>query len=257
MAISMGAALLGSAVIGTAGSLKAASSAKKAAKTATDAQFRMYQQTREDQAPWREAGVAALGQLQEFTKPGANLTALLEAQPGYIARRDEGMGMITRNHALRGALNSGGTLKALNRFGQDHASNEYTNIFNRYASLANVGQTANQQIQAANSQYVNALGENAWGKANATASAYNNIAGIWSNTLGQFAGGPSGGGGGSAPGAPFPAYPGTKRLGVATLPVTGPGGDSAGYPIGGGWGTPGGGWGSSISGSSLSFNPEF
>ena len=55
-----------------------------------------------------------------------------EADPGYAFRQSEGMKALERSAAARGGLLSGGTLKGIQRFGQDLASQEYTNAFNRY-----------------------------------------------------------------------------------------------------------------------------
>ena len=55
-----------------------------------------------------------------------------EADPGYAFRQSEGMKALERSAAARGGLLSGGTLKGIQRFGQDLASQEYQNAFNRY-----------------------------------------------------------------------------------------------------------------------------
>jgi hypothetical protein len=67
MAIGTGTAILGSALLGGAMSSKAASKAAKtsaaSADYATGLQKEMYDQTREDQTPWRDTGANALSQL--------------------------------------------------------------------------------------------------------------------------------------------------------------------------------------------------
>jgi len=55
-----------------------------------------------------------------------------QADPGYAFRQSEGMKALERSAAARGGLLSGGTLKGIQRFGQDLASQEYQNAFNRY-----------------------------------------------------------------------------------------------------------------------------
>jgi hypothetical protein len=52
--------------------------------------------------------------------------------PGYQFRLKEGMQGLERSAAARGGLLSGGTLKGIQRYGQDMASQEYQNAFNRY-----------------------------------------------------------------------------------------------------------------------------
>ena len=92
-----------------------------------------------------------------------------EADPGYQFRLTEGQKGLDRSAAARGGLQSGTALKAAQRFGQDYASNEYGNAYNRYntdqttqynrlASIAGLGQTANSANQAAGGNYANAVG---------------------------------------------------------------------------------------------------
>lgn len=51
--------------------------------------------------------------------------------PGYQFRLDEGTKGIDRASSARGGYDSGATLKALARYNQDYASNEFTNAYNR------------------------------------------------------------------------------------------------------------------------------
>jgi hypothetical protein len=90
----------------------------------------------------------------DFGKYGRDFgTADFEADPGYAFRQSEGMKALERSAAARGNLLSGSTMKGIQRFGQDLASQEYTNAFNRYQvnrsnqlnplqSLMGAGQTA-------------------------------------------------------------------------------------------------------------------
>lgn len=55
-----------------------------------------------------------------------------ESDPGYQFRLREGQKAIERSAAARGGLNSGATLKALQGYGQDLASQEYQNAYNRF-----------------------------------------------------------------------------------------------------------------------------
>lgn len=85
----------------------------------------------------------------------------LQATPGYQARLDAGQQALERGAAAKGTVLSGGFQKALNRYAQDYASNEYNNLYgqylqryntnvgtqsvlpwNRYADLLGVGQNA-------------------------------------------------------------------------------------------------------------------
>lgn len=165
-----------------------------ASKYATDVQKKMYDQTRTDQTPWRTAGVNALSQLTAGTKNGGSLVAPYKAQkkftladfeadPGYNFRLKEGINALDSSAAARGGLFSGAQAKALTRYGQDVGSSEYANAYNRYqseyqnefnryqtnqsnrynrlASMAGLGQTANNALQAAGTNYANSAGNNA------------------------------------------------------------------------------------------------
>lgn len=88
--------------------------------------------------------------------------------PGYQFRMDQGSQALQRSAAAKGSLLGGGTLKALARYGQDYASNELNNAFNRYQvnrsnqinplfSLAGLGQTSAGQVASSGTS----LGNNA------------------------------------------------------------------------------------------------
>jgi len=106
-----------------------------------------------------------------------------QADPGYAFRLGEGQKALERSAAARGGLLSGGTGKALQRFGQDYGSQEYTNAFNRYQteraarlqplqSLAGVGQTATNTIGQAGQTMASNVGEAIGSGAAARASGY-------------------------------------------------------------------------------------
>lgn len=183
-----GAAALGSAAIGSHAAGKAADAQTDAAKSANALQLQIYNQNRTDQTPWREAGASAIGQLSEFLKPGADLTALLQAQPGYQAGLGQGVEAIDRSASARGSLDSGGQQKALTRYGQDYASQGLDKIFNRYAQVAGIGQNANNQLAQSGQNYANQSGQNLLSAGQATATGYQNQAGIATGAIGQLTG---------------------------------------------------------------------
>lgn len=200
------AAVVGSAVVGAGASSlsasKAAKAQKKAAAQANDTtlaqlaqQQKQYDQDRADLAPYREQGYKTLGQLGAGTVAGGefnrNFTmADYEADPGYQFRLDQGNRGVQASAAAQGGVLSGGTLKALARYNQDAASQEYgaaynrwssntTDRYNRLAGIAGVGQQAtNTGIAAgANNQAAQAAGagqisQNILGAGNARASQY-------------------------------------------------------------------------------------
>ena len=79
-----------------------------------------------------------------------------QRDPGYDFRQQEGQRGVEASAAARGGILSGAALKAITRYNQDFASNEYGNAygrynndqttrFNRLSSLAGTGQTATTQ----------------------------------------------------------------------------------------------------------------
>ena len=131
----------------------------------------IYDSQRQDLQPWREAGSAALGKLQDNNF----MNNWQQNDPGYQFRLDEGNKAINAAAAARGLSNSGSTLKALTKYGQDYSSNEYNNAYNRQysrlSSLAGIGQNANQQTSQAAGVYGQSLSNNQIGLGNSIASA--------------------------------------------------------------------------------------
>ena len=104
---------------------------------------------------------------------------------------------LERSAAARGGLLSGSTLKGIQRFGQDLASQEYTNAFNRYQternarlnplqSLAGFGQTSTNQLGAAGQSYATGAGEAIGAAGQARASGYVGQANALTGALGQY-----------------------------------------------------------------------
>jgi len=119
-----------------------------------------------------------------------------QQDPGYAFRMSEGLKALDRQAAARGGLISGAALKATTRYGQDQASNEYTNAFNRYQtnranqlnplqSLMGAGQTAANTVGTAGQNYANQAGEAYMGAGNARASGYIGGANALSGAIGQ------------------------------------------------------------------------
>jgi hypothetical protein len=78
-------------------------------------------------APTWTGGPAPTGPtLTNFTAP---TQAELEASPGFQSRLAAGLLAGNRSAAAQGTVLSGGTQQALARYGQDYASNEYSNLF--------------------------------------------------------------------------------------------------------------------------------
>lgn len=142
---------------------EAAKIAAEASKYGVDVQNAMFNKQIELQRPWQETGMRALQEAERvkgFMPAAFTGKVDLASDPGYAFRLSEGLKALNRSAAARGGMISGGALKAAERYGQDYASQEYNNAYNRalteynaavnrentgynrLASLAGVGQTA-------------------------------------------------------------------------------------------------------------------
>jgi hypothetical protein len=172
-ALSAGGALLGAGQISSA-TRDAADLSSGAAARSTALQERMFEQNQANQAPYLAAGRNALGRITTGMAPGGEFSKSFSmddftADPGYGFRMSEGLKAMDRNAAARGGLISGAALKAGTRYGQDMASQEYTNAFNRYQtnranqlqplqSLAGIGQTTANNLANVGSNYASNVG---------------------------------------------------------------------------------------------------
>lgn len=191
------AAIFGSGLLGASAASSGASAQANAANRAAELSNEQYQQTRQDLAPYRAAGVNALGKLEgmaDYTPFGMQQ---FQQDPGYAFRLSEGQKGLDRQAAARGGLISGGALKAAQRYGQEMGSQEYTNAFNRYQternarlnplqSLAGVGQTATNQLGQFGAQNAGAMGNYMTGAAAAGAAGQMGAANAMTSGLGTY-----------------------------------------------------------------------
>jgi len=192
----MAAATIGAGLLGASSARSAANTQAQATQAAQDAQERMFNKQVELQEPFRQAGIGALNKLiplTDYTKFGMDQ---FTQDPGYAFRLSEGMKALDRTAAARGGLLSGATLKGAQRYGQDLASQEYTNAFNRYQiernaqlnplqSLAGVGQTATGALTNAAQQFGAQTGQNLQDIGTARASGYLGGTNALSSAIGQ------------------------------------------------------------------------
>jgi hypothetical protein len=135
-----------SGLFGGRSARKAAATQAAATREGIASQERMFERGLELQEPFRQGGLEAQGMLMnELRNPSqyrasAGLSPAelageqfnFEADPSYGFRLSEGLKALERSAAARGGLMSGGTGKALQRYGQDMASQEYGNAFQRF-----------------------------------------------------------------------------------------------------------------------------
>jgi hypothetical protein len=219
MAITTGLAIAAgvSAAASLAGGAMASSAAKKAARTqeqaakdATAAQQRMFEEQKALQEPFRQGGLTAQDQIMQLLGIGGDKAAAgygslgksfgetqFQQDPGYAFRQSEGMKALERSAAARGNLLSGSTMKGIQRFGQDLASQEYQNAFNRFQveraaklnplqSLMGSGQSAANVMTGAAGQMGQNEASNIYNAGQARASGYIGSTNALTNALGQI-----------------------------------------------------------------------
>jgi hypothetical protein len=172
----------------------------------------MFAEQKALQEPFRQGGLTAQNEIMQLLGIGGDKTAAgygslgksfgteqFQQDPGYGFRQAEGMKALERSAAARGNLLSGSTLKGVQRFGQDLASQEYQNAFNRYQversaklnplqSLMGSGQSATNVMTGAAGQMGQNEASNLYNAGQARASGYVGSANALSNALGQVGG---------------------------------------------------------------------
>jgi len=174
--VAAGVAVAGTVYSGVQGA-KASRKAAEQQRQSADRGQRISEQAYGDiqgmYAPYTQAGGEGLNMLMRGLGDGVNgdLTrrfsmADFEKDPGYDFRMAEGARGVEGSAAARGGLLSGAAAKALTRYNQNFASNEYGNAYNRYSQ--DQGNRYNRLLGAAG------IGMNA---TNGLANARSNAAG--------------------------------------------------------------------------------
>jgi len=208
--LSVGASLLGG-IMGSDATENAANTQAAAANRSADLQYKMFQENQAAQKPFLEAGYKGQNRLLDLLGLSGNTGAQgygsaaknfsmsdFEQDPGYAFRMSEGLKALDRTAASRGGMLSGAALKGSQRYGQDLASQEYQNAYNRYQtnranmlnplqSLSGQGQTTANTLGTAGQNYANNAGEAYMGAGNARASGYMGSANSWNQALGGAA----------------------------------------------------------------------
>lgn len=195
----MAAAMVGSSLLGADAASSAADTQAAAADRAGQLQQEQFNRQVELQAPFREAGLRALPELESASRYTPFGMEQFQQDPGYAFRLSEGQKALDRQAAARGGLISGAALKGAQRYGQEMGSQEYTNAFNRYQterqarlnplqSLAGMAQTSAGQLGQAGQAMATGVGEAGGQAAQARASGYMGGANALSQGLGQYMG---------------------------------------------------------------------
>jgi hypothetical protein len=204
------AAIATSAVVGAYSAKKGSQAQVDTSKEATQLQREIFQKQTELAEPYRLAGISAQNELMRLLGIGGDATAAdygmltrgyraedLQMDPGYQFRLGEGMKALDRRLSAGGRMFSGGALKAGQQYGQELASQEYMNAFNRsqaqlgtrlgtLGSLYGAGQAAAQQVAGQAGQYGENVGNLLMAGGAARASGYAGQANALNQALGQY-----------------------------------------------------------------------
>lgn len=173
-----------SGLIGSRAAKKAAAQQAAAIREASATQERMFQQGRQDLAPYRDIGYTAL---KDITAQQPYLTGKFEdyrdqyLDPSMAFRLGIGEQTTQRAANVGGGAIGGNTLRALQDYSQGLASTEYSNAFNRFqtergniyntlANIAGMGQGAVNTGVAAGQATAQNLGQLAVGAGQAQAA---------------------------------------------------------------------------------------
>jgi len=206
-AVVVGAASVAGGAISASGARSAGRAQADAAKQAAQLDKEMYYDQAARMEPFRQAGLTTQTELmrQLGLSGDANSAGYgnllknfsqqdFQADPGYGFRLKEGLKAIDRTAAARGNMISGAAMKAAERYGQDMASQEYQNAYNRYnndrstnyqmlTGQQSVGQNASNAMNQASGQYAQNAGDAYMQAGNARASGYVGAANAWSGAL--------------------------------------------------------------------------
>jgi hypothetical protein len=203
-------AIAATALTGADAAKSAAETQAQSAREANELLYKMYQEQKGLQEPFRGAGITAQNRLLDLLGLSQNKGAEgfgryskdfgmsdFQQDPGYAFRLAEGQKTLDRQAAARGGLISGGALKAATRYGQDMGSQEYQNAFNRYqtnranqlqplGSLLTSGQAAASNQAAAAGNYGTQAGGNITGAGAATAAGQVGSTNALTNALSSY-----------------------------------------------------------------------
>jgi len=189
-------------LIGASMQADAASSASErqfqATQQAQNQQLEMFKTLNEQQAPYREAGYGALTNIQsmlpEFNKPFTKEDLYSNLAPNYEFMKQQGLGATGQNINVGGGGSNVDLAKTI--FAENYAGNAYqnafnnyqtqqSNIFNRLASIAGLGQAAQGQSQQLGQNVASNVGQLGIGGATALGAGQVGAANAWAGGLGN------------------------------------------------------------------------
>lgn len=200
--LAIGGGALGSAIIGSNASQKAANQYANTAQQGLEYNQQMFDKINAQNAPYRtlgEQGANTYGQLLSsgYLTAQPTMNDLTSLMPNYQFGLQQGMGQFNaQNNAAGGAI-SGNAIQGAQQFAQDYAGNQLNNAFNMFQAnrsnvasnvgaatgyglnanqiTANAGSGASSNASNLLSSIGNAQAQGTMGAANAWSGALNNI----------------------------------------------------------------------------------
>lgn len=177
-------ASIGSSLIGGFFGDQAAKEQAAATRYAADLQNEQFNKSLATLQPAIAAGNEARSyQLGALGLPGGNSDAvnLWRQSPGYQAGLTTGKNAVQGSAAAGGRLFSGGTLKALDRFGSNYEDQQFGNWYGRLGEMSGAGDSARNNAVSLGSANANSLSDLALREGDAKASSYTN----WGSQIGS------------------------------------------------------------------------
>lgn len=174
-AIAAGTAVAGAAAQAYSAN-KASKSQQSSAAEAARIQQAMYNQTRQDSAPYRQVGEQSINPLLALSgingDPAA-VQAQLQQLPGYQFALTQGLKAQQNSATARGLGVSGAALKGGANFATGLADQTFGNQFNRLLGLTQLGQNAAAQTGQFGANAAGGMGNALMSGGNAAAAGYN------------------------------------------------------------------------------------
>lgn len=204
MAIGSIGAIVGGVASGV-GAILGSKSQNKAAQAAADTSLavaeknnalarEIYGKNEGYLTPFMQTGTGAGSQINALLGLGGAANAgqafnLFKNSTGYKFRLGEGMDAINSGYAGAGTLQSGAAMKAINRYGQDYASNEFGNYMSYLGNQQGVGLGAGSALAGVGQNYVNTISQNNNNAGTAVANAQLSRTNPLANAMGTIGGG--------------------------------------------------------------------
>lgn len=159
-----------------------------AANQTSNDQFNAIQARDQPLVDARNQSLAKMKQLLGLDTSAGSPTAAIKTDPGYQFGLEQGTQALNNRLNARGMRNSGAALMEAQRYGNDYATTKFDNAFNRYASMAQLGQVGANSINNAGQNNATTVGNNLISAGNVGAANSLSQGNIWSNTGNQLAG---------------------------------------------------------------------